>query len=504
MISNLKIYPMRKIFKIGHLQKFCYSKHKRIPVNPQEAKDFVDVAAEHINARSYLKAKEFLESSLKFENGYAYHHLGYLYEHGYGVNKDLDKSIEFYKKSLELNAPESFLNLAKIYVNLKDFKQGIYYLENSMKHQYKESFYIYLKFIFEKGYNFYHLYKDEHFEETQKEMESLGFKGNTPREISISILKRVLQVANETLKLYKDGESKSIIGQIYYLDSKLNFLGLKNSFETALKYLEEAETDESKALLGKIYLEKEDFAKAKEYFESSNDVHAKALLGEMYLLGQGVEKNYLKGKKLVEDSYSPENAEYIRIMTGLHSLGPQTNLGKIKSMVKEAYEKDPHDLFLQTTRGLNYDCEPAILDKMDDFTIQKAEEILNSSYGEDEFNRKMEYWKEYSTFLEWNQKIFEFEPKWNIKSFGDSRKMSNKVIASFITVCPPCLMNPKKIESISKGENIKEYEKEFNQWKEKELTQKLSQERLDFLQKFEFQILQNMIKVISELQKVGN
>lgn len=72
----------------------------------------------------YLKAAS-LGSSI------AYDELGKVYEDafGYGVNTDRNKSIEYYKKSIELGRANAAYHLGKLYYNICNYKEAIKYFQ---------------------------------------------------------------------------------------------------------------------------------------------------------------------------------------------------------------------------------------------------------------------------------------------------------------------------------------------------------------------------------------
>lgn len=495
---------MRRLLKVYRLQNFCYGKIKRIPVTKQESKDYIDVAVEHIQSNSFIKAFEYLELSLKFEHPEAFYHLAYLYENGYGVNQDMPKALELYKKSSEQGVVDSNFKLAKIYLEKKDFFESAHYLEICMKHNIQETFHMYVKLIFEKATLIYGMANDQNFKELQEDLSKIGFKGETPRLLSASLMKKTLETSEKCLKLFNDAESKCEIGQIYLADSQFNVLGLKDSFNQAFKYLEEADTDESRGVIGTFYYNKKDYEKAKEYLMKSNNPVAKACLAEMYLLGRAVEIDYSKGRKLLEESMEVENSESVRVMTGMiQSKNPQ--LSKIKNMLEKLIEKNPNNIMAKYLLTTKIDFNPKVLQYIEEYNYQKAKEIVQSADGEDDFHKKMEYFSSYERYYDWNDRFLSWDPDWVFKTFGDPNRKSSKLIADFFTVCPSIFAKPEKIEQLIKGEKLTEMEEEFKVWREKQMNESPFGINKKYVsEELTFELLRNTALEIEKLQKEGN
>ncbi len=94
---------------------------------------------EHID---YKKAQNLFELAALQNNPYSVTNLGYMYEHGFGVDQDINKAIEYYTKGAELGNNTSFNNLALIYYfgtsdSGYDFNAAIHYFKKVNTNEYE-------------------------------------------------------------------------------------------------------------------------------------------------------------------------------------------------------------------------------------------------------------------------------------------------------------------------------------------------------------------------------
>lgn len=106
----------------------AYRIGKGAPRDPQQALKWYRSAAEKGDAEAqttvattYLTQRKFDEAFPWYEKAaaqgqpFATHTLGYLYENGSGVEKDMKKAVDLYQKSAELGSPEGMYKLAVMY-----------------------------------------------------------------------------------------------------------------------------------------------------------------------------------------------------------------------------------------------------------------------------------------------------------------------------------------------------------------------------------------------------
>lgn len=90
----------------------------------------------------YDKAKHLFELASALDNPYSLTNLGYMYEHGFGVEQNIQKAIEYYSKGAELGNNTSYNNLALIYYFGScdtgcDFNTAIHYFKQVNTNEYE-------------------------------------------------------------------------------------------------------------------------------------------------------------------------------------------------------------------------------------------------------------------------------------------------------------------------------------------------------------------------------
>lgn len=94
---------------------------------------------------------------------YAYPFVGDAYYYGYGVKKDYNEAIKWYKLALDNNIPNQYINIASVYVKLKKYTEAINCLdkENDSINKYKLLAEAYMKLKkYDYAYNSYLKAKD--------------------------------------------------------------------------------------------------------------------------------------------------------------------------------------------------------------------------------------------------------------------------------------------------------------------------------------------------------
>lgn len=94
---------------------------------------------------------------------YAYPFVGDAYFYGYGVKKDYNEALKWYKLALDNNIPNQYINIASVYMKLKNYNEAINYLDNEVDsvNKYKLMAEAYLKLKkYDLAYNtFYKAYE---------------------------------------------------------------------------------------------------------------------------------------------------------------------------------------------------------------------------------------------------------------------------------------------------------------------------------------------------------
>ncbi len=73
----------------------------------------------------FSEVLDYYQKSADAEHGYGYYGLGTLYETGYGVQKDIEKALECYRKALELNCEMGAVALGYYYANASHMNNNI-------------------------------------------------------------------------------------------------------------------------------------------------------------------------------------------------------------------------------------------------------------------------------------------------------------------------------------------------------------------------------------------
>ena len=149
--------------------------------------------------RDYQKAFEYLTFAADNGEPYAINNLGYMYEEGRGIKKDLKKAFKLYKRASLMGNHWSHSNLAKYYlfgyggIN-KSYTRSINHIKLSLIEAYSVDNFANLEILFEKG----RLPKDvNEFYSWLKE----NLKKN---KISISDIVNIAHFANTRLSNYID------------------------------------------------------------------------------------------------------------------------------------------------------------------------------------------------------------------------------------------------------------------------------------------------------------
>ena len=89
---------------------------------------------------------------------YAYPFVGDAYYYGYGVKKDYNEALSWYRLALDNNIPNQYINIASVYMKFKNYKEAINYLDNETDsaNKYKLIAEAYMKLKkYEDAYNSY-------------------------------------------------------------------------------------------------------------------------------------------------------------------------------------------------------------------------------------------------------------------------------------------------------------------------------------------------------------
>ena len=235
--------------------------------------------------------KDALSGFLKLESkdqadDNLYYKLGYMFKKGLGTGIDMDRAIDYFKRSAEMNNKNGLYEYGKVLLlgeNIpQDKEKAVKLLEKAIK----------LENINAKRFLALEYISGEHLEQDI--------------EKGLAMLTECTD-SGDTFACYK-------LGQIYFKGE----IALQD-LDKAEKYLLSAEDNEfTQYALGKLYLQKEkyDIQKAVDCFEKSADKNMRSSyqLGRLYLFGaEGIEKDKTKAVEWLTKSANDGN-EYAQNM----------------------------------------------------------------------------------------------------------------------------------------------------------------------------------------------
>ena len=235
-----------------------------------------------------------------------YHRLGYLYKNGFGVDKDIDIAIDFYKKGLAYDNLGCVYNLGIYYVEKEDYENARLMFEKGVEIDIALAYYG-LGYLYFLGYGFDEPNRDKAIELFEK-----GVETNDPETI-YNIGKFYLIAPNTTEEDHAKGLeiSKKAVELGYaeaafyvadaYETGKGCEVDTKAAFEYYLKGAEMYAYTDYYDNVGYCYEEgvgvEQDYVKAAEYYElATHNGFSMAWydLGRMYEDGLGVDKDLSK------------------------------------------------------------------------------------------------------------------------------------------------------------------------------------------------------------------
>lgn len=247
-----------------------YSKGEYVSQNEETAQRYYKVA---LSGFLELESKDQADDNL-------YYKLGAMYKKGLGTDIDMDKAIDYFKRSAEMNNKNGLYEYGKVLLVgehiVQDKQKAVELLEKAIK----------LENINAKRFLALEYLSGEHLEQDIEK----GFAMLTECADS-----------GDTFACYK-------LGKIYFKGEIV-----LQDLEKAEKYLLSAEDNEfTQYALGKLYLQEEkyDIQKAVDYFEKSADKNmwSSYQLGRIYLFGaEGLDKDKEKAVEWLTKSANDGN-----------------------------------------------------------------------------------------------------------------------------------------------------------------------------------------------------
>ncbi|NQY53752.1 MAG: sel1 repeat family protein [Campylobacteraceae bacterium] len=103
----------------------------------------------YIIERNYKKALYYLKQGTKAKDANSSNLLGLFYQEGYGVEKDIEEAVVYYKQFADSNKFSAFY-LAEYYKNKKDYKNAVKYYKVSAKRKFAPAL-VLLGILYEEG-----------------------------------------------------------------------------------------------------------------------------------------------------------------------------------------------------------------------------------------------------------------------------------------------------------------------------------------------------------------
>lgn len=259
------------------------------------------------------KALEWYKRSVDHNCCYGYDNLAYLYQNGMGRDKNIDKAICLYQVAANSGYALSQYHLAEIYFykeEYKDYPKALYWAKKAADQLLLEGILI-LNEIYEKGFN-----DPNSFQKTIGLLESLADKNpEIYGEIALRYYEKI-EIPNnieKAISYIKKGhideqlpEGKIILGRMYFRSK--DFVNSKKCYEEAIAC--NPENGELYWLLGMTYFElgnESDTSEAIDLFQKALDLRcykAAEKLGNIYSDGVRVAKDLKKALYYYELSSS--------------------------------------------------------------------------------------------------------------------------------------------------------------------------------------------------------
>ena len=333
-------------------------------------------ADELFNLGKYDEAYQYYkECAVNNRLAIAQYNMGYCYECGYAVEKNMDEAIAWYTLAHNQGLIISSCNLGLIYRDMKEYEKAISYLEiaaekddstalntlgimyaqgNGVEKNNKTAKYYYKKAAeLDNVYAMYNLgglYNRERFYFESFECYEKAYKKghvNSKYTLGLCYLHGRGVVANykKAVSLFEEAIASKAASGYYGLG--LYYYYIENNIDKALEYFNQSITQGyqwSYGILGIIYREglyvKEDFAKAIEYFEKAiekGDDSMLCHLGVMYRDSIGVPKNTDKAIALFNSAIEKGKKEGYACLAHMYALGHGVKQDKEKA--RELFEK---------------------------------------------------------------------------------------------------------------------------------------------------------------------
>lgn len=294
---------------------------KATTTQEQTGKNELQLAKEYYDKKDYAKAITIFRKLADMGNSVAQDYIGWMYQHGYGVEKNFTEAVKWYRLGAEQGLADAQYDLGDMYYNgygvEKNYAEALKWYKKSADQGYRSA---------ENSMGLMYLYGHgvpENDGEALKWFKKSAEQGYPTAEYNVGCMYEsgygVEKDYTEALKWFRKSadngyaSAQNKLGDFYYSGS-----GVEQSYSEAAEwYRKSAEKGNSEAQknLGYMYqkglgVEEIPSEAVKWYRKSAEQDNATAQnnLGYMYKNGLGVEKNYAESIKWYKKSAGHDNA----------------------------------------------------------------------------------------------------------------------------------------------------------------------------------------------------
>ena len=296
------------------------------------------------------KEDEWFNQACEYGFAMAQYNLGLLYHNGFGVDRDIVKAYQYYKKAADKEYEQAVTALKGIVKELEEVaNQGNLYALLFLGDLYRKGTYINKDLSkaftnYEKAANKNHYYAQC----------IIGYMYEDGLGIKKDLEKAFLWYEKSAKQDY--APAQHYIALMYYYGD-----GIEKNYSKAYEWCKKAAEQNypySLGFLGDMFYygngTEKDLKKAFEYYEkaASEDItKAQTSLADMYYDGEGIEKNYKKAFEYYKKAAKKDDA-YAQYSLGFmfeHGQGVEKNINK----AKEWYEKAAKQNYESAVKALN-------------------------------------------------------------------------------------------------------------------------------------------------------
>ena len=305
--------------------------------------------------QNYLEAMKWYRRAAEYGHGFSLYRLGYCYQFGYGLDKNLDKAMQCYRKALDngyKQAKES-LNKLEEYNKARENRERLEVLQKDAKCGDMEAQYALGE----------HYFMSKNYDEAKKWYKQASELGYDKAKVALERLERYKQAVKQFEKIRKEAENGDIEAQYQLAEYYYNGYSdadIRYDYVEAVKwYLRAAEHDNisSQYKLGNCYKLGNGVSKncdeAARWYRIAADrgnSDAQYELANCYLQGIGVKQDYNEAFMLYRKSAESGNSDGQRGLGDCYYFGYGVDIER--SEAAKWYKKSAGQLNISGMWGL--------------------------------------------------------------------------------------------------------------------------------------------------------